>query len=254
MTTATIEKQPPAAAQTQPVSFPPQARPRPPKPTPSSSASTSAPTSPASSPGPRARRHHRQQGGPLRGRLREGRDRRRDHHGQRPRSFTARRRCSRCSMSTLSPRSARASFPHTDAARDFMQHIRQLADPSGKADIRAVVGVPANAGEQAREEHPPTPPGDLLAHPPDPRALPRRARDIGTTRGSSSRATSTRSSIRSSSTSAAARATSASSRAISRRATTRSASLLPGDAIDEILFEELKPHLPEQRPLADHRA
>jgi rod shape-determining protein MreB len=38
-----------------------------------------------------------------------------------------------------------------DAARDFMQHIRLLADPSGRAEIRAVVGVPANAGEQARE-------------------------------------------------------------------------------------------------------
>jgi rod shape-determining protein MreB and related proteins len=38
-----------------------------------------------------------------------------------------------------------------EAARDFMQHIRLLADPSGKAEIRAVVGVPANAGEQARE-------------------------------------------------------------------------------------------------------
>jgi rod shape-determining protein MreB len=38
-----------------------------------------------------------------------------------------------------------------DAARDFMLHIRQLADPSGRAEIRAVVGVPANAGEQARE-------------------------------------------------------------------------------------------------------
>ncbi len=38
-----------------------------------------------------------------------------------------------------------------DAARDFMLHIRALADPTGKADIRAVVGVPANAGEQARE-------------------------------------------------------------------------------------------------------
>jgi rod shape-determining protein MreB len=38
-----------------------------------------------------------------------------------------------------------------DAARDFMQHIRLLADPTGRADIRAVVGVPANAGEQARE-------------------------------------------------------------------------------------------------------
>jgi rod shape-determining protein MreB len=40
---------------------------------------------------------------------------------------------------------------HPDAARDFMQHIRQLADPSGRAEISAVVGVPANAGEQARE-------------------------------------------------------------------------------------------------------
>jgi rod shape-determining protein MreB len=38
-----------------------------------------------------------------------------------------------------------------DAARDFMVHIRALADPTGRAEIRAVVGVPANAGEQARE-------------------------------------------------------------------------------------------------------
>jgi rod shape-determining protein MreB and related proteins len=38
-----------------------------------------------------------------------------------------------------------------EAARDFMQHIRLLADPTGRAEIRAVVGVPANAGEQARE-------------------------------------------------------------------------------------------------------
>jgi rod shape-determining protein MreB and related proteins len=38
-----------------------------------------------------------------------------------------------------------------EAARDFMQHIRMLADPTGRAEIRAVVGVPANAGEQARE-------------------------------------------------------------------------------------------------------
>ncbi len=41
---------------------------------------------------------------------------------------------------------------HPDAARDFMQHIRSLADPSGRAEIRAVVGVPANAGEAARED------------------------------------------------------------------------------------------------------
>jgi rod shape-determining protein MreB len=38
-----------------------------------------------------------------------------------------------------------------DAARDFMQHVRLLADPTGRAEIRAVVGVPANADEQARE-------------------------------------------------------------------------------------------------------
>jgi|GEM_PF-4275346 len=39
-----------------------------------------------------------------------------------------------------------------EAARDFLQHIRSLADPTGGAEIRAVVGVPANAGEQARED------------------------------------------------------------------------------------------------------
>jgi rod shape-determining protein MreB and related proteins len=38
-----------------------------------------------------------------------------------------------------------------EAARDFLLHIRLLADPSGRAEIRAVVGVPANAGELARE-------------------------------------------------------------------------------------------------------
>jgi len=37
------------------------------------------------------------------------------------------------------------------AARDFLTHIRALADPSGQADIRAVIGIPANAEEPARE-------------------------------------------------------------------------------------------------------
>lgn len=41
---------------------------------------------------------------------------------------------------------------HSDAARDFVQHIRSLADPSGAAEIRAVVGIPANADEPARED------------------------------------------------------------------------------------------------------
>jgi rod shape-determining protein MreB len=41
---------------------------------------------------------------------------------------------------------------HPDAARDFLKHIRSLADPSGTAEIRAVVGVPANATDQARDD------------------------------------------------------------------------------------------------------
>jgi rod shape-determining protein MreB len=37
------------------------------------------------------------------------------------------------------------------AARDFLQYIRTLADPSNVAEIRAVVGMPANADEASRE-------------------------------------------------------------------------------------------------------
>jgi len=37
------------------------------------------------------------------------------------------------------------------AAHDFIQHIGKLADPSGQAELRAVIGVPANADENARE-------------------------------------------------------------------------------------------------------
>jgi rod shape-determining protein MreB and related proteins len=39
-----------------------------------------------------------------------------------------------------------------DAARDFLQHIRTLVDPTNTANIRAVVGMPANAGPRARED------------------------------------------------------------------------------------------------------
>lgn len=39
-----------------------------------------------------------------------------------------------------------------DAARDFLRHMRSLVDPTGQAEIRAVIGVPANAGAQARED------------------------------------------------------------------------------------------------------
>jgi len=47
---------------------------------------------------------------------------------------------------------AQGVIAQPEAARDFLKHIRTLADPSGHADIRAVVGVPANASEQARED------------------------------------------------------------------------------------------------------
>jgi rod shape-determining protein MreB and related proteins len=39
-----------------------------------------------------------------------------------------------------------------EAAREFMRHLRSLADPSGTAEIRAVIGVPANASDAARDD------------------------------------------------------------------------------------------------------
>jgi rod shape-determining protein MreB len=39
-----------------------------------------------------------------------------------------------------------------EAARDFLQHIRSLVDPAGTAEIRAVIGMPANATQQARDD------------------------------------------------------------------------------------------------------
>ncbi|MBL9195077.1 MAG: rod shape-determining protein [Opitutaceae bacterium] len=38
-----------------------------------------------------------------------------------------------------------------DAARDFFQHVRSLIDPAGQSELRAVVGIPANAGAAARD-------------------------------------------------------------------------------------------------------
>jgi rod shape-determining protein MreB len=38
------------------------------------------------------------------------------------------------------------------AARDFVQHLRTLVDPSGTSEIRAVIGMPANAGTPARDQ------------------------------------------------------------------------------------------------------
>ena len=41
---------------------------------------------------------------------------------------------------------------NTDAARDFFRHVRGLVDPASTSEIRAVIGVPANAEEDSREE------------------------------------------------------------------------------------------------------
>ena len=47
---------------------------------------------------------------------------------------------------------AEGVIAHPDAARDFLRHIRSLIDPSGQAEIRAVVGMPANAVTGARDD------------------------------------------------------------------------------------------------------
>jgi len=39
-----------------------------------------------------------------------------------------------------------------DAAKDFFRHIRSIVDPSNSSEIRAVVGIPANADQKARED------------------------------------------------------------------------------------------------------
>lgn len=41
---------------------------------------------------------------------------------------------------------------HREAARDFLQHLRNLANPDGRARLHAVIGVPANATAGARED------------------------------------------------------------------------------------------------------
>jgi len=41
---------------------------------------------------------------------------------------------------------------NAEAAGDFINHIRDLVDPSGTAEIRAVIGLPANADNLARDD------------------------------------------------------------------------------------------------------
>jgi len=47
---------------------------------------------------------------------------------------------------------AEGVIAHPNAAKDFFRHIRTIVDASGTAEIRAVVGIPANADERARED------------------------------------------------------------------------------------------------------
>ena len=47
---------------------------------------------------------------------------------------------------------AQGVVAHPDAARDLFKHIRQQVDPSGTAEIRAVIGIPANADQAARDD------------------------------------------------------------------------------------------------------
>jgi rod shape-determining protein MreB len=41
---------------------------------------------------------------------------------------------------------------HAEPARDFIRRVRTVIDPTNSAEIRAVIGVPANAGQPARED------------------------------------------------------------------------------------------------------
>jgi rod shape-determining protein MreB and related proteins len=47
---------------------------------------------------------------------------------------------------------AKGVIAEPDASRDFLAHLRSLVDPSGNAELRAVIGMPANADAQARED------------------------------------------------------------------------------------------------------
>jgi len=47
---------------------------------------------------------------------------------------------------------AEGVIAHPAATRDFFQRARSLIDPSGQAEIRTVVGIPANTSDIARED------------------------------------------------------------------------------------------------------
>jgi rod shape-determining protein MreB len=47
---------------------------------------------------------------------------------------------------------AKGVIADPSAARDFLQHLRTIVDPTGTAEIRAVIGIPANADAQSRDD------------------------------------------------------------------------------------------------------
>lgn len=47
---------------------------------------------------------------------------------------------------------AQGVIAEADAAHDFLKHLRSLLDPATQAELRAVIGVPANASAQARDD------------------------------------------------------------------------------------------------------
>lgn len=51
----------------------------------------------------------------------------------------------------LVPALADGVIANIDATRDLMRHTRRVVDPSGASEIRAVIGVPANAPQEARD-------------------------------------------------------------------------------------------------------
>ncbi len=57
----------------------------------------------------------------------------------------------RLQLKTVAPLES-GIIAHAGAAKDFLERVRSVIDPSGLAEIRAVVGVPANASDQARED------------------------------------------------------------------------------------------------------
>ena len=115
---------------------------------------------------------------------------------------------------------------HPEPARDFLRHLRRTIDASGTAEIRAVIGIPANADQTSCDNirHAVSGVFDRVLLIPEPFLAALGVRDDARV---ASPAMSIRSPTRCSSTLAPARPTSASCRVTSRRRRIRSVSRLP---------------------------